>query len=303
MKSNPVLRGPLPQHLLVAVDAEGHSDPAIVAAAKLAREISARLSFVHAIGNPVLDMGYVDTPSAAASGTGLTERVADALGAHVRRVLSAAGVTPAAGDLVHVEVGRPGKVIEGRALEIGADCIVLGPHQKRGVFDFGSTARHVLGHAATVWVQPDAPRPIRRILVPVDLSAASLRALGRATLLGRTLKARVRAIHCFDSLPIVMTPLAGYPEIGATLPIEELRAGSERAFREAMAEFDWHGVEHETTFFDARPEDQIEALAGECDLVVMSTHGRTGISGALMGHVAYSVLKHTRVPVWAIREP
>jgi nucleotide-binding universal stress UspA family protein len=302
MKPSPSLRGPLPGHLLVAVDAEGHSDPAVRLAAVLARQLGARLSFVHAIGNPVLEWGYNESPRDASTKTGLTDRVAEALDAHVRRAVSAAGEKVPAGELVQVEIGRPGKVIADRAREIGADCVVLGPHQKRGVFDFGSTARFVLGHATTVWVQPIEPRPIRRILVPVDLSDASMRALTRACVLGKKLAARVQALHCFDSLPIVMTPLTGYPEIGAALPIDEMRAGNEKAFTRAMTDFDWQGAEHETSFFDARPEEKIEELAGASDLVVMSTHGRTGIAGAVMGHVAYSVLKNTRVPVWAIRE-
>ncbi len=52
-----------------------------------------------------------------------------------------------------------------------------------------------------------------------------------------------------------------------------MRASSESAFASAMAGFDWHGVQHETSFFDARPEDKIAEFQDSSDLIVMSTHG------------------------------
>ncbi len=292
----------LPKHFLVAVDAEGLSDTAVRAVVPIAHDLGARVSFVHAIGNPILEWGYAESPRAVSTASALTDKVGRALSEHVHKLLAAAGRKVPADELVHVEVGRPGKVLHERASEIGADCVVLGKLGKRRLFDFGSTARAVLGHAATVWVQPSDPRPIRRILVPVDLSDASLSALSLACLLAKKLKAGVRALHCFDSMPVMMTPLAGYPEIGASLPIEEMRASSESAFASAMAGFDWHGVQHETSFFDARPEDKIAEFQDSSDLIVMSTRGRTGLAGAVMGHVAYSVLKDARIPVWAIHQ-
>ncbi|MDP6520979.1 MAG: universal stress protein, partial [Planctomycetota bacterium] len=51
----------------------------------------------------------------------------------------------------------------------------------------------------------------------------------------------------------------------------------------------------------ADPADQILALEDQADLIVMSTHGRTGLSAAVLGNVTYSVLKSAEVPVLAIR--
>ena len=49
--------------------------------------------------------------------------------------------------------------------------------------------------------------------------------------------------------------------------------------------------------------DRVHALEQDCDLVVMGTHGLTGLSAALIGSVTYSVLKHTNRPVLVVREP
>lgn len=302
MKTGSKPHGPLPTHLLVAVDSEGLADHAVRAGAALAQRLDARLSFVHAIANPLLEWGYVESPRAASTKSGLLDTVAAALATHVGKLLSSAGYVGPGGDFVHVDVGRPAKVIDQYARAIEADCIVVGRLHERGAFDFGSTTRAVIGSSRSVWSQPVEYKPIHRILVPVDLSPASLGALKNACALARRLQARVTAIHCFDSRPILVTPLAGYPEIGAALPIDEMRAGNEKAFREAMSSFAWNDTPHETSFFEARPEDKIVELQQQHDLIALSTHGRTGLAAALLGHVAYSVLKHARIPVWAMRE-
>lgn len=301
MKNKPSHRDSLPEHLLVAVDAEGRSDSAIRAMVPLARDLPARLSFVHAIGHPLLDWSLTESPSRVSSGDGILDNVGRALSQHVHRILAEGGLRVQVDGLVHVDLGRPSRVITERASEIGADCVVLGPHERRLGFDFGSTARAVLSHAKSVWIQPSDPRPIQRLLVPVDLSDASLFALKRAVAFAQRVGARIHALHCFDSAPILATPLAGYPDLGVVLPVEEIRAGQKTAFARAMSEFDWGGVAHEVSFVEGRPEDVILEVEDAHQLVVMSTHGRTGLSGALLGHVAYSVLRRTRVPVWAVR--
>ena len=56
----------------------------------------------------------------------------------------------------------------------------------------------LLGHApCPLWLQITPPKPIERVLVPVDLSDHSLAALRTATSLAKRLNARVTALHCF----------------------------------------------------------------------------------------------------------
>ena len=68
-----------------------------------------------------------------------------------------------------------------------------------------------------------------------------------------------------------------------------------------MAAFDWSGVPRDAQFLDAEPVETILELARDHDLVVMGTHGRSALSSVVLGSVAYSVLKRSERPVWAIR--
>ena len=76
-----------------------------------------------------------------------------------------------------------------------------------------------------------------------------------------------------------------------------------REFEEHMASADWNGVAHEHEFVDGSPADTIHQAERAADLVVMGTHGLTGLSAALIGSVTYSVLKHATRPVLVVREP
>jgi nucleotide-binding universal stress UspA family protein len=66
-----------------------------------------------------------------------------------------------------------------------------------------------------------------------------------------------------------------------------------------VAAVDWQGVTHDEQFIEgvADAENGILARTSEVDLVVMGTHGRTGVWRFLLGNVAYRVLEGAGVPV------
>jgi nucleotide-binding universal stress UspA family protein len=288
---------------LVAVDAEGLSDHAVRAGLALAKLFHAKVELLHAVGSPAFDWEYVDDVRAAAANAGIMTTAWEAMTAHV------AGLVPArerqtlkVDDLVRVLPGQPAKVILREAEDLKADVIVLGLHKRHGLVDFGSTARTVLAHAPqAVWFQRRPFREIRQVLVPVDMSPDSLSALATACAMAKVLHARVRAVHCFQSTNFITGVWPGYPDFGAACAIDDARQAAEADFERAMNAFDWSGVEHTWDFFDGEPIAKILELAGEADLVVMGTHGRTGLSSILLGNVAYSVMKLVDTPVLAIR--
>jgi nucleotide-binding universal stress UspA family protein len=188
-----------------------------------------------------------------------------------------------------------------RAREMPADLIVLGALRRRATIDFGSTARAVLAKSpCPVWVQPGPVEKIRRILVPVDLSDESLLALSMACDLAPRFKATVIAMHAFDRSRLMGVPWDGYAQ---WVDYEAIRRGSLEVFESAMKAFDWQDVEHETSFVDGAPADEILSSSRTADLVIMGTHGRTGLASALLGSVAYQVLKTTTRPVVVVRKP
>jgi nucleotide-binding universal stress UspA family protein len=159
-----------------------------------------------------------------------------------------------------------------------------------------------LAHAPqAVWLQRRPFRAIRQVLVPVDLSPDSLSALGTACEMASMLGARVRAVHCFQSASFIVGVWPGYPDFGAAYAIDDARQAAEADLDRAMKAFDWKGVEHAWDFFDGEPIRKILELSSGVDLVVMGSHGRTGLSSILLGNVAYSVMKEIDTPVLAIR--
>ncbi len=292
----------VPRNILVALDAGALSDHAVLAAVDMARRFDSRIELVHAFGSSLPAWSLVPDPRAVSERTDELSRATRCVVDHVGDVLGPEhGGRLRAEDIVRVVPGRPAKVILERAREISADLIMLGELRRRPVIEFGSTARAVLAKSdCAVWVQPGPPRPIGRILVAVDLSQESLLALATACEMASRLRASVTAMQVFEQATLAAVPWDGYVVFN---DIEVVRKASLELFEEEMKIFDWRGVEHEALFIDGLPGDEILDRSRTADLVLMGTHGRTGLASALLGSVAYQVLKHTTRPVMVVRKP
>jgi len=291
-----------PQNIIVGYQGgEGAQDVAR-AALDLHSRFGARVEFLHA----------VDMPSPEDAG-GRPDRMAEIeaeieagawehLAGELEGLASEAGTDYPVRDHLRVAVGHPAQILVSRAKEIQADLLVIGPHTRRGLLDFGSTARAVLGKSpCDVWVQPGTPREIKRILVPTDMSEDSLLAMHTACDLATGYGAKVTALHCFMPPDLAYAASPGYPIAGPTYVIDDVRKIASKEFDQVMADFDWKEVEHDQRFVEGRPQEAILELQDETDLIAMGSHGRTGLSAAVLGNVAYAVLKEARVPVLAIR--
>jgi nucleotide-binding universal stress UspA family protein len=296
---------PAPRVLLAAIDAEGLSDNALDAALALEKSLGARLVLVHAVGTAALDWELVEDPRETARNSGILERATRLVLEHVRARLRRRGEDGRrAEELLRVVLGPPARVLLESARELDADLILLGTHKRRGWIDFGSTVRAVLASAPkAVWIQSSPALPVGSILCPVDLSDESLLALGQACSLARVSGARVTVLHVFQPSRYLLSTWPEYPDFGAPFALNELRQAERGEFERALAGFDWHGLRHESRFLEGEPHECILDLAHGHDLVVLGTHGRSGLASALLGNVAYSVLRRCEKPVLAIRHP
>jgi nucleotide-binding universal stress UspA family protein len=286
----------LPRTIVVGVDSEGRADHAARAAQQLGERFGARVRFVHAFPVAPLFWGRDEAMPEWSAGT---EAAASAIRAHLSTTLTS---TPSQLD-IHVVSGPPAQVILDEMKATGAELVVLGAHHKRGLFDFGSTARGVLAGAPTaVWVQVEPPRPIRRVLVPIDLSEDSLLALARARDLALAFGASLTVMSAFV-VPQFGGGIPDTPISGPMYAVDALRKSSREEFDRAMTAFDWRGVAHEARFTDGEPAEEILRLQDGHDLIAMGTHGHTGLSAVLLGNVTYSVLRQARIAVLAIRRP
>ena len=294
-----------PTRILCALDLEGRAAPAVNAAIWLSERLGAPLEIVHAFPpRPILWGQEEHMPEWVAGREATGRALRDTLRAIVATAPTELRLGADAGQLrFHITSGHPVQVILEQARASRADLIVLGPHKKRGWLDIGSTARGVLGHASRgVWVQPETPRPVRRILAPIDLSPDSLHALEVARDLAQAFEARVTVMLAF--VPVVLgayTPAD--VAVGPDYVNERLRHDEAAHFEATVGAFDWRGVAHELRFEEGDPTARVLALQDAHDLVVMGTHGRSGLSAALLGSVAHGVARSASIPVLALRNP
>jgi nucleotide-binding universal stress UspA family protein len=144
---------------------------------------------------------------------------------------------------------------------------------------------------------------LKKILVPVDFSRFSLEALRAAVDIAEIRKAGLTVLHVAEEPPLSGTyGQESVLQANWKAARDEIYKESEREL-EAMASEANAGPNTERLSIWGDPTNEIIRMAGngKFDLIVMSTHGRTGLSRLLMGSVAERVIRHAPCPVFVIR--
>jgi nucleotide-binding universal stress UspA family protein len=146
---------------------------------------------------------------------------------------------------------------------------------------------------------------LQRILFPTDFSELSAHALDYARSLAETYKAELHVLHVVDDAYQYWMPMApGSIPIGP--PIEDLIALADNELKKFKAT---HLANAPFSTFLAsasgRPFMEIITYAKEknIDLIVIGTHGRSGLRHALLGSVTEKVVRKAPCPVLTIRHP
>jgi nucleotide-binding universal stress UspA family protein len=146
---------------------------------------------------------------------------------------------------------------------------------------------------------------IGKILVPTDFSACSSEALRWARIVGAKFGARIDVLHVWEPPRYVI------PEIAIQMPGEPQQSLLDFAKAEASKEMEAFispGSDQsppvQARLQSGDPTDTIIQLAesDRYDLIIMGTHGRTGISHLLLGSVAEKVVRRAPCPVMTIRQ-
>jgi nucleotide-binding universal stress UspA family protein len=147
---------------------------------------------------------------------------------------------------------------------------------------------------------------IKRILCPTDFSECALVALEQASQLARSFDATVDVLYVYHNPPFIAPEITvGYAStaMGQTLA-ELMKSEAEAGMRDFAARASAKGItlgEQRVVYGDAAATIVDVAKSGNYDLIAMGTHGRTGLSHALLGSVAERVLRRSERPVLTVR--
>jgi nucleotide-binding universal stress UspA family protein len=144
-------------------------------------------------------------------------------------------------------------------------------------------------------------RQYKRILCPVDFSSFSKAALKEAIALAKAMGSELCLMHAYQN-PAYVLPMSGYvgPTADMITKIRQQLAEELEALAKGPRD---EGIKTETLVVEGIPYKCIVDRANEwnADLIVMGTHGRTGLSHALTGSVAERVVRLAHCPVLITR--
>jgi nucleotide-binding universal stress UspA family protein len=189
----------------------------------------------------------------------------------------------------------------------GADLLVMGTHGRRGLsrIALGSVAEEVVRRApcSVLTVRAEWERTadaIERILVPVDLSDASEALVRSAGDIARSVGASVDLVHVNEPLP-VPAPLLGSITLSDVVqdPESKTRSHLDRMADEALPA----GVEAASHVLDGHAATTIVDAVDDlgADLIVIASHGQSGLERVLLGSVTARVVRRADCPVLTTR--
>lgn len=292
----------MPQPVIVVpVDGSELSERAIPVAVALARGLAATLH-VLTVWEPEDQDLERHFPALASD---LAKAAEKYYGDYLSRVARKAEPLTVVGE---VRSGRPSEQILAYATEKGARFIVMSTHGRSGVsrWWYGSVADRIVHTSPipVVVVGPNALRDggaysIRHVATPLDGSALSESAIPTAVELAAALGARltlVRAVRWAAQAYPYTLPEAYVPQLDA-----ELEAGAQAYLQAVRGGIDTTVPIDTSVVRGAVAESLMDFCEREAvDLVVMSTHGRSGLARATLGSVADRLL-HGPCPVALIR--
>jgi nucleotide-binding universal stress UspA family protein len=142
---------------------------------------------------------------------------------------------------------------------------------------------------------------ITRILVPLDLGESSERTLDYARTLARPFHASLHLMHVVPNPYVTMASEAYMPPPQDFL--DDLETEARNRLKALLTDDDHAAFKAETLVVVGDPLCAIvdHATAGKIDLIVMGTHGRTGVAHLMLGSVAERVVRTAPCPVLTIR--
>jgi nucleotide-binding universal stress UspA family protein len=146
----------------------------------------------------------------------------------------------------------------------------------------------------------------KHLLLPTDGSRLSTKGVGQGVALAQAVGARVTVLNVAPQFEMVVDEGFVLPNVTALKKRfdEQTAKQAKKIVDTAAQEAKAARVKCETVIDRSlRPFEAIlqHAKKGKCDLIVMSSHGRTGLASLLLGSETSKVLTHSKIPVLIVR--
>ncbi len=227
---------------------------------------------------------------------------------------------PTRGLRCHVRAGKAFNEVCQTARDLAADLIITATHGYSGIrrILLGSTTERIVQHSSCPVLVvreherefvPSRPhkrardrRHVRldRILVPTDFSDYSRSALPYALVFAKHFGAEVMLLHVVYPHYYVTNPDYFSSDYGPLL--DETRRLAKSDMAKLVRATSFGDVSFKTRIEEGHPVQNILEIAAEwgADLIVTSTHGRTGLAHVLIGSTAEQVVRYAKCPVLVI---
>ncbi|MCO5195072.1 MAG: universal stress protein [Anaerolineae bacterium] len=190
------------------------------------------------------------------------------------------------------------------------DLIVMTTHGRTGLtrWVLGSVTERVLHDAPCPVLVMRTSTPLQKVLITLDGSVIAEYALEPGLAVARALDAQVRLLAVADSGHFDLVASAEIEEAvtkGTSAPLSDERAALEQYLGQLCTNRDWDGVKVAYEVVDGKAVAAIleYAEAHASDLIVMATHGRTGLRRWLYGSVSGKVMRSANRAMLIVRPP
>lgn len=287
-----------PQTLLVGTDFSEYANRAFSAAMNLAAQFNARIELLHVIETPV---SFFEPYAVAFPSTWLDDmrqRHRELLAEQIQ-LANRRGIEAQA----HVLDGNPASIIAREAVALSADWVVIGSHGHGRLKQalLGSVAERIVRESQCNVLTVQDEKPPEKLLVGTDLSRHSDYALTIAAELAHEFEATLELVHAIHVPVPFVTP---YETVIPETVIEAAFDGAEQDLRRLARELA-RDLEVQTAVLAEPPHSALcdAAERDKADLIIVGSHGHSGLKHIMLGSVAERVLRNAPCSVLTVRAP
>jgi len=289
--------------IIVGYDFQAGGDIAALCAAELATRCGAQVKFVHVIE----PLPFYQRLSHPLTTPYPTEELAERAGEQLRALVARPEYRGLNCDY-EVRSGKPflELIVSRRAWQ--ADLIVVGGRQNGQASLSGTTGEYVARKAMVPVLVARAPlgKGGKTILVPTDFSACATKAAEEALALVRHFGGQVVFFHSEElrsASGYIYDPLFVAPASMPRFNLKEIEAALAHEWQAFLERLPLSGVQWQQHSTEGQALEAIRDAAEQhhVDLIVMGTHGRTGLSQMLLGSVAEGVIRQAPCSVLTVR--